>query len=52
MNGHQVTEKSQADLYTLMVPVEETLLQPDPNSKQGAVKFNYVLSERDYFDSD
>ena len=51
MNGHQVSEEVEADLYTLMVPVEETLLQPDPDSKQGAVKFNYVLSERDYFDA-
>jgi hypothetical protein len=37
-------------MYTMMVPVEETELQPDPESKQ--VKFKYVLSERDYFSAD
>ena len=38
-----------------MVPVEETQLQPDiaeDGSMQGVIKFNYVLTERDYFDSD
>ena len=50
MNGHQVSEDNEADMYTMMVPVEETELQPDPESKQ--VKFRYVLSERDYFSAD
>jgi len=33
MNGHQVSEDNEADMYTMMVPVEETELQPDPESK-------------------
>ena len=52
MNGHQVGEDCEADMYTLLVPVEETQLQPDPDSKQGAVKLKYVLTARDYFDSE
>ena len=47
-----MSEDCEADLYTLLVPVEETQLQPDPDSKLGAVKLKYVLSERDYFNSD
>ena len=50
LNGHQVSEDNEADMYTMMVPVEENELQPDPESKQ--VKFKYVLSERDYFSAD
>ncbi len=51
MNGHQISESNENDLYTMLVPVEETILMPDPDSKSGDVKFKYVLSERDYFDS-
>ena len=52
MNGHQISESCENDLYTMLVPVEETVLMPDPDSKSGDVKFKYVLSERDYFDSE
>ena len=52
MNGHQVSEDCEADLYTMFVPIEETQLQPDPDSKQGAVKIKSILSEKDYFNSD
>ena len=47
-----MSEGSEADLYTLMVPVEVSQLMPDPSGGQGAMSLNYVLSERDYFDSD
>lgn len=47
-----MSEDCEADLYTMLVPVEETQLQPDPDSKQGAVKLKYVLSERDVFNSE
>ena len=52
MNGHQLSESCENDLYTMLVPVEETVLMPDPDSKSGDVKFKYVLAERDYFDSE
>ena len=52
MNGHQISEECENDLYTMLVPVEETELQPDCLSKHGAVKFKYKLSIRDYFDSE
>ena len=52
MNGHQISEDCESDLYTMLVPVEETELLPDPLSRQGAVKFKYKLSTRDYFDSE
>ena len=51
MNGHRISEGNERDIYTILVPVEETELHPDPDSSQGDVKFKYVLSERDYFDS-
>ena len=47
-----MSEECEADLYTMLVPVEETQLQPDPDSKQGAVKLKYILTERDYFNSE
>ena len=52
MNGHQVSEDCEADLYTMFVPIEETQFQPDPDSKLGAVIEKSILSEKDYFNSD
>lgn len=52
MNGHQISEDCESDLYTILVPVEETELEPDPMSSHGAVKFKYKLSTRNYFESE
>ena len=52
MNGFQVSEDCEPDIYSMLVPIEETEIQPDTNSKQGSVRFKYVLSTRDYFESD
>ena len=57
MNGYQVAEKIEDDIYTIKVPVEETELLADTDSQDGegggtgTLHFKYVLSERDYFDS-
>ena len=31
MNGHKVSEDCEDDLFTMLVPVEETEIQPDPD---------------------
>ena len=55
MNGHKISQDCESDIYTMLVPVEETeWVQPDSRltAKEGDVIFKYVLSSRDYFDSD
>ena len=47
-----ISEDNEADMFSTMVPVEETEVCPNPDSKSNTVKFRYVLSERDYFDSE
>ena len=54
MNGHKVSENCYADLYTVMVPIEETQLSQEAGEDgldKDLVKINYVLKERDYFNS-
>jgi len=55
MNGHKISQDNEDDMFTMMVPIEETeWVQPDIRftAKEMDVTFKYVLASRDYFDSE
>ena len=45
MNGHQISESNEADMFTMMVPIEQSVQADLENLK-------YVLTEKDPFSDD